>query len=991
MNDLEVRNRRYEKLVGKLTGTAVAHDAPKAFRGDGYINVFNKYGTMQDVSEHYFYEREADVPDETLERFYEGNGLFSRIIDAPAEEALRTGFKLKGIDDEKINLFVERSLDELSWEETAITAIKWTRLFGGAIAVMLINDGRGLEEPLDWKHIESIDDIRIYDRSIIVPDYESMYEYEPEDPFRTRGSRLGMPESYFVTSRYGSFTVHESRCLIFQNGVLPENASTSIYQMWGMPEYIRINKAIRDAEVAAGSATKLLDRAVQAVYSMKDLAVELSTEEGEDRVLRRLEAIDMARGMMNTITIDAEGEDYSFRQFSFTGVSEVIDTTCNYLSALTNIPQTILFGRSPAGMNSTGESDLENYYNYVQRIQKRMLRSNLRYLLGIIFQAGVTNGEIEKVPKIDVEFNPLWSMSDMEKEQLEQAKIATQTARAQAAQLYVGMDVMTAAEVRRALAQKETFDVETMLDDEDEKELFPDGMPKYGQQPQQEQGADGAPGGGDPMAALMGGGAPTGEGALSNGGGEGEKPTGLPEGKPQGKPGGKPKVGNAMPDAPEATRLPEDQTPSDAKAPTAKEAVKAEDVKFQKDSAPCGVGVVVVKDGKILTGVRKSDNGYGLLCGPGGKIEDGESPREAAARETHEEFKIYPKDLIFIGRGKKNDQSDFDPPYLFLCTEYYGEPEADEFEMTRPRWRSVKEIKGLQCFDAFEDGVDVLCRFIGEVPDPAPKRRKKAYNFDKNKLTDDTHCDSVIADEIGKTVEPNLDAIERVSYITVHPNSGEGVVVPIDENGTVVGGSMKGKQFPDAKSVPLDELEGDKIHGVAEKKRNFPKSAVVGNMKTDCDPITWNKDQVGMTINAYGENVPSTGFTDIELDRHFREHAIERDEPILRDMKTSDQMQKFAIDMLKEPCGKDMLGFSGYSFDPKSKSLVGYVVRFRPSTGMFVKGIPGGRVLNLMVAQYRDRDGDIVANYKKEAMKYYNRQVRKAQKLENGKGAGKAK
>lgn len=41
------------------------------------------------------------------------------------------------------------------------------------------------------------------------------------------------------------------------------------------------------------------------------------------------------------------------------------------LSALTNIPQTILFGRSPAGMNATGESDFENYYNFIERIQKQ--------------------------------------------------------------------------------------------------------------------------------------------------------------------------------------------------------------------------------------------------------------------------------------------------------------------------------------------------------------------------------------------------------------------------------------------------------------------------------------------------------------------------------------------------------------------------------------------------------------------------------------------
>ena len=46
----------------------------------------------------------------------------------------------------------------------------------------------------------------------------------------------------------------------------------------GQPEYVRINKAIRDAEVAHGSAPKLLDRSVQAIYKMKDLAAELATD-----------------------------------------------------------------------------------------------------------------------------------------------------------------------------------------------------------------------------------------------------------------------------------------------------------------------------------------------------------------------------------------------------------------------------------------------------------------------------------------------------------------------------------------------------------------------------------------------------------------------------------------------------------------------------------------------------------------------------------------
>ena len=83
------------------------------------------------------------------------------------------------------------------------------------------------------------------------------------------------------------------------------------------------------------------------------------------------------------------------------------------------IPQTILFGRSPAGENATGESDLENYYNFVEGIQKRMLKKNIRTLIKAIVQAGVYDGSIENPGNIKPTFKPLWSLSETEKATVE--------------------------------------------------------------------------------------------------------------------------------------------------------------------------------------------------------------------------------------------------------------------------------------------------------------------------------------------------------------------------------------------------------------------------------------------------------------------------------------------------------------------------------------------------------------------------------------------
>lgn len=689
--------KRYAHLIEMQTGKAV-----RPYRADGYVNMMNKYGTSKDTTEGYRFRAEPVVPDELLTMYYEGNGLFAKIIDTPAEEAIKHGFTLESTKDQKIEDFYTEALDELDWEETAMTAIRWARLFGGSIAVMMINDGRGIDEPLDWRNIRSIDDIRVYDRSVIQPDYQSMFSYDPRDPFRTRGSRLGMPEFYHVTSRTGSFTAHDSRCLVFQNGILPENTTNSIYQLWGIPEYVRINRAIRDAEVAHGSATKLLDRSVQAVYKMKDLAAELATEEGEDRVLRRLQTIDMACGLLNSITIDSEGEDYDFRQFQFSGVSDVIDSTCNFLSALTSIPQTILFGRSPAGMNATGDADLENWYNYLERIQKRMVKKNLRYLLSVIFQAGVRTGEVDEVPKIKVEFNPLWSLSDTEQADLDQKRAQTQFTRAQTAQLYIDKQVIDPSEVRAKLADSEEFDVENMLDEYDDEDLFPDEPAEGGQVSgdvgqsifEQGQFADYAEG-------------TSTEEHKKDPGGDGEAPAA----------------------APAATKLPQDMSDEErqqsaANAPQNRAKASVQDVKGDgntstpEDTKAC-VGVLVVSQGKVLSGTRKTEFGHGLICGPGGHIKEGESPKQAAFREAEEEFGISPKELIPLGKGPMEPDTGIQP-YIFLCTEYEGEPNCVDGEMADPQFRTLEEIDLLtpSLFQPFADDVKLLKAVLRGERDP---------------------------------------------------------------------------------------------------------------------------------------------------------------------------------------------------------------------------------------------------------------------------------
>lgn len=663
-------NERGREILRRKNGAVRPH------REDGYVNLLNKYGTKQDNSEAYKFEREPVIPDMQLTGLYEGNGLFSKIIDTPAEEALKHGFDLNLKSDE-LNAFVEDALDDLEWEEKAATAIKWARLYGGALIVMLIDDGRGLEEPVDWEHIRSIDELRVYERSIVQPDYASLYQQDYGGKgVGNRVSKFGQPEYYYVSSIYGSFKVHESRCLVFRNGVLPEQTSNATYLFWGMPEYVRIRRALRETVTAHTDSVKLLERSVQAIYSMKGLASLLTTDDGENQVLKRLQLVDTSRGLLNSIAIDSEGEQYDFKTFQFSGVKDVIDATCNMLSALTNIPQTILFGRSPAGMNATGDSDFESYYNFVEKIQRLMLKRNLRTLLDVVFRAGIASGDVAEEPDYKLEFKPLWSLSDTEQATVDQTKAQTALVKAQTAQAYVDMQALDPTEVRRRLASDEEFDVEDIISEDDEDDLL---QSLLGTEP-------------SAMSDV--------EAAQKN----------IEQGQ---APGGEEQSATVA---------------STATPPTTN--ADATDTDY-------GVGVLVVQDGRFLCGTRLKGGSVG---GPGGHIEAGESPEDAAIRETQEEFGITPKDLMPVAF-----LSDLKPPYcpshVFLCTDFDGSIRCADGEMTSPGFITAEKVAELstqnpeRLFPPFAQSItalfDVLSSNPGLTSDAQNAKMKDRMDFNE--------------------------------------------------------------------------------------------------------------------------------------------------------------------------------------------------------------------------------------------------------------------
>ncbi|HSW98493.1 MAG TPA: NUDIX domain-containing protein [Candidatus Saccharimonadales bacterium] len=109
-----------------------------------------------------------------------------------------------------------------------------------------------------------------------------------------------------------------------------------------------------------------------------------------------------------------------------------------------------------------------------------------------------------------------------------------------------------------------------------------------------------------------------------------------------------------------------------------------------------GACIYIIKDGKVLFGVRSADPGKGMLDVPGGFVEVHESAEQAAVRETKEElgidvtlgscFGTYPS--MYEGRPALN--------IVFLASMPPGQKitPSDDMAGGEPVWRGMEDLPG---------------------------------------------------------------------------------------------------------------------------------------------------------------------------------------------------------------------------------------------------------------------------------------------------------
>ena len=146
----------------------------------------------------------------------------------------------------------------------------------------------------------------------------------------------------------------------------------------------------------------------------------MGTDEQKAQVLSALEQENAMRTSFGLQLMSA-GDTLETHPYSFSGLSEVYEAFMLDMAGAAGIPATRLFGRSPAGMNATGESDLKNYYELIAEMQERHLRPALEKLLPVM--ALSLWGHVP--PRLEPSFPPLVTASPLEQAEVLSRQVDT--------------------------------------------------------------------------------------------------------------------------------------------------------------------------------------------------------------------------------------------------------------------------------------------------------------------------------------------------------------------------------------------------------------------------------------------------------------------------------------------------------------------------------------------------------------------------------------
>jgi uncharacterized protein len=333
------------------------------------------------------------------------SGMLQKVIDIPAADRVREWRDWQAEKGQIEAIEAEESRLQI------IAKVKFCEVLrgvgGGALILVTPGDGEYMQQELRPDSIGK--------GQLVAVNVARRGELIPEDfDIDLASPTYGEPRMWRVstggTGGQGA-KIHPSRVIAFRGDPYPAAETVGMEdRYWGISKLLRVYREVQKSDDAQRWFAELVRKAKLLRIGIPNLT-DFSTDTAQSRLNRRMAAIAQGEGILNAVVYDAgsgkesanPGEQIDDYQITWAGIPAMMDAFDQRVAAVADIPFTRLMGRSPSGMNATGESDQENWNKMVVAGQKLELRPCLEKLDPVLLRsAGVADPS-----KVTWKFAPL--------------------------------------------------------------------------------------------------------------------------------------------------------------------------------------------------------------------------------------------------------------------------------------------------------------------------------------------------------------------------------------------------------------------------------------------------------------------------------------------------------------------------------------------------------------------------------------------------------
>lgn len=383
-------------------------NAMSDMRQDGWQNVLTNIGVDgKDWRQATKFKRREYLDQNTIESMYEQDAIFARIIDSVPNHATRRWISVQAQDGpEDFQASVLDHLKKLNARKQFHELLRLERLDGGAAMVIGADDGLPMSEPLNKATIKAVRYLNVVTRYEIFP---GEMDRDPTSPNFREPKYYDFAGGAQTSSRKDN-RIHWSR-VIRAKGIQVSMRQDASRGGWGLPEAERVWEALRQYGSVYGYTEALFKDLVQGVMTIKGLAEILAHD--DSKIIDRLTLMSLAASAFNAVLLD-EGESYERRTIQLGGIPEIMVKTMDKLSAVSEIPVSILFGQAPTGFSVDDSASRTTFYDSIRAKQDDKLRPGLERVIEALLwsKTGPTQGVVPS--SWSMEFEPLESPSEQE-------------------------------------------------------------------------------------------------------------------------------------------------------------------------------------------------------------------------------------------------------------------------------------------------------------------------------------------------------------------------------------------------------------------------------------------------------------------------------------------------------------------------------------------------------------------------------------------------